>query len=83
MLKKILDFEKKALTDKIHMGISVGLAVEEHDTIKLRYAKLSSAIKGDLNDSFDYKKDKYMLNPGIYPQKPVKKIYADVHRKII
>lgn len=50
MLKKILDFEKKALTDKIHMGISVGLAVERNY---------------------------------IYPKKPVKIIYADVHRKVI
>jgi hypothetical protein len=83
MLKKILDFEKKALTDKIHMGVSIGLAIEDQGEIKLRFAKLSSAIKGDLNNSFDYKTDRYMINPGIYPQIPVKKIYAEVHKRII
>lgn len=83
MLNKILDYEKQAMNDKIHQGIVVGLAVEDYDQIKLKYAKIDASVKNDLTDSFDFTKDKYLLNPGVYPQKPVKKIYENIHRKLL
>jgi hypothetical protein len=83
MLNKILEYEKQALNDKIHMGINVGIAVEDYDTIKLRFAKINADLKNDLTDSFNFAKDRFMINPGIYPEKPVKKIYEDINRKLI
>ena len=38
MLNKILEYEKDALKDKVHEGISVGIAIEDQDKIKLKFA---------------------------------------------
>ena len=83
MLNKILEYEKQALNDKLHMGICIGVAVEDYDQVKVKYAKIDANLKDDLTDSFDFSKHKFLMNPGIYPVKPVKKIYNDIHRKLL
>mmetsp|Transcript_1468 Transcript_1468/g.1286 ORF Transcript_1468/g.1286 Transcript_1468/m.1286 type:complete len:260 (+) Transcript_1468:251-1030(+) len=65
------------------MGITIGQAVEEHDKIKQRYARIDPKLVDDPLDSFDFRKDKFLINPGIYPMKPIKKIYGDIHRNIL
>ena len=82
MLNKILEYEKQAMNDKLHQGVCIGLAVEDCEVIKMKYAKIEEGIN-NLVDWFDFSKDKFLVNPGIYPQKPVKKIYENIHRKII
>ena len=71
------------MKDKVHMGISIGQAFEDHDKIKQRYVIINQEIEDDIADGFDYKRAKYMINPGVYPMKPVKKIYGDIHKKIL
>jgi len=83
MLNRILEFEKKTLKDKVHMGISIGKPFIDPNGIKQRYATINAKINDDLHENFDYKYAKYMINPGVYPLKPVKKIYADIHKKIL
>lgn len=36
MLNKILEFEKDALKDRVHEGISIGIAIEDHESVKLK-----------------------------------------------
>ena len=81
MLNKILEYEKQAMNDKLHQGVCIGLAVEDCEEIKMKYAKIDH--ESSIRDSFDFSKDKFLVNPGIYPQKPVKKIYENIHKKII
>ncbi len=72
MLNRILEFEKKTLKDKIQMGITIGRPFEDPEGIKQRYARINAKIDDDKHENFDYKYAKYMINPGVYPLKPVK-----------
>lgn len=83
MLNKILEYEKDALKDKIHEGVSIGIAIDNHDQIKMRCAYIDPNVKNDKTVYCDFLKDKYMINPGVHPPYPVKRIYSQIHDKII